>query len=85
MSLPSIGYTIRSFDSTTGEIYVEFAGGPTFPIPLPIKDGLYPEGDELDALIKTYTPVAFYARVDQVTVVQNADSISALVVPVSTT
>lgn len=77
----TVTYTVKSFDPITGEIEVQFDAGPIVPILLPVVNGLFPEAGELDALIRTYTPIYYYDRTSEVIAASNAAAIQALVTP----
>jgi hypothetical protein len=49
-------YKIRQFDKTNGQILVEFESLPIVAIDLPVVDGKYPEGSELDSIIQGFFP-----------------------------
>lgn len=78
----SIEYKIRGFDQSSGTITVEFADFPLFSIDLPINDGRYPEGEELDGYIKGFLPVWLLERKQVIqSGITNASSIASLVEP----
>jgi len=66
----SIEYTIDSFHAATGSIQVRFHNldipeGIVFSITLPLNNGQYPRGEELDSLIRSHTPVDIFERAKQ--------------------
>lgn len=74
-------YTIRAFDETFGQLTIE-CGSQVFAFDVPIVDGNYITGDELDARIQQACPVWHDERIATVASgVGNADIIKALVVP----
>jgi hypothetical protein len=78
----SIEYKIRSFNQTTGSIVVEFMDFTPFNIDLPVENGLYPEGEALDAYIRGFLPVWVVERKQVIQAgVSNAEAIASLVEP----
>jgi hypothetical protein len=76
-------YQITFFDPSKHEIGVSFRHGANVhkvSIKLPVVNGLYPEGAELDNYITSFSPyLAQEANIKSVDVVSNADYISSLV------
>lgn len=77
-----VNYTIRSFDKLNGQILVEFENLPTFAIDLPIIDGKYPEGEDLENIIQGYAPIWLIERKQTLNQgISNEGYIESLVVP----
>lgn len=75
-------YQIISFDESVGQIVVECSEGITFALDLPIENGLYPEGDELDTLIKQFLPTWVIHRKQIIASgVSNVNNIKKIIVP----
>jgi hypothetical protein len=75
-------YIIRSFDINSGQITVEYEGQWTYAIDLPIVNGMFPVGEELESLIQQYAPVWLLERKNALEAgVSNSAEIEALVVP----
>lgn len=74
-------YKVVSFNKMSGQLMIEVAKElPPIPIDVPIRDGLYITGAELDAHIKGFIPVDFINRQLQINNgVANADALLALV------
>ena len=81
MNYLSVTYIIREFDPDMNQILVEFDGAPIVPVLLPVTDGMYPVGAELETLIRSYTPIAFYEAQAAKVTVANASDIASLVIP----
>jgi hypothetical protein len=74
-------YIIRSFDAVNGSIVVDYQGV-VFNLDLPVENGRYPEGAELDAHITMYLPVWVIERKNLLAQgVENEASIASLVQP----
>jgi hypothetical protein len=74
-------YIIRSFNELNGSILVDYQGV-VFNLDLPIENGKYPEGAELDAHITMYLPVWAIERKNLLAQgVENKTSIASLVQP----
>lgn len=74
-------YTIRAFNENFGQLTIE-CGSQIFAFDVPIVDGNYIIGDELDARIQASCPVWHDERIATVAAgVGNAEAIKALVVP----
>lgn len=71
-------YTIVGFDKATGQIEVE-CEGETFALTLPVRERLYPTGDELHRLILSFIPVESITRRSEVPQVVNAAQLRLLV------
>lgn len=77
-----ISYKIRAFNKVTGSIVVEFENFAPFNIDLPLNDGKYPEGQELDQYIRGFLPIEFVKRIQTIAQgVENETSIESLVEP----
>jgi hypothetical protein len=77
-------YIIRSFDQTRGSIVVEYEGH-NINIDLPLVNGLYPTGAELDNHIQAYLPVEWIQRLNTIAAgISNSSDIASLVVPYPT-
>lgn len=74
-------YKVLNFDEATGQLTIQVAQELSpISIDIPIKDGLYIVGDELDAYIKGFIPVEFIERQQQINQgVPNSSEIAALV------
>ena len=74
-------YKIIAFDETIGQITVEHGEGIVFALDLPIENGAYPVGDELDVLIKQFLPTWVVERKQSIASgIRNIDGIKSLVV-----
>lgn len=74
-------YTIRAFNEEFGQLTIE-CGSQIFAFDIPIVDGNYITGDELDARIQEVCPVWHDERIATVAAgIGNTDAIKALVVP----
>lgn len=74
-------YIIRAFNHSTGTILVEYEGH-NINIDLPLVNGLYPTGAELDNHIQAYLPIEWVQRLKTVSAgVPNSADIANLVVP----
>ena len=72
-------YKIVKFDVANGQIKVK-AKNLYFNVDLPIVNGLFPVGEELDSLIQGFIPVWHWERLALLGAgVSNADAIQALV------
>lgn len=77
-----ITYKIRAFNKVTGSIVVEFQNFAPFNIDLPLVDGKYPEGQELDQYIRGFLPIEFVQRMQAIAQgVKNETTIENLVEP----
>jgi len=74
-------YKVTNFDETTGQLIVEFAQGMApLSVDVPIKDGLYITGEELDTYVQGFIPTWHLERQTQINAgVANADALKALV------
>ena len=73
-------YRIVKFDASQGQIAVK-CQGVYFNVDLPIVNGLFPVGEELDSLIQGFIPVWHFERQALLAAgVSNAGAIQALVV-----
>lgn len=81
--MDDIKYKIVGFDKAIGQIIVEFENWHPMPIDLHLTDdGIYPTGEELDALIKRYYPRGNIERkLAHEAGISNAHEIEALVQP----
>jgi hypothetical protein len=73
-------YKILSFNETTGQLTIEFAQGMSpLAVDVPIKDGLYITGEELDAYVQGFIPTWHLERLSQINQgVANAAELQAL-------
>ncbi|PHS68224.1 MAG: hypothetical protein COB23_09630 [Methylophaga sp.] len=77
-----MAYTIRSFNSITGQISVEFDGGQVYELEVPIQNGAYYNGQTLIDYINSYDPLAYNGRVIALAAnPSGGDSIASLVDP----
>jgi hypothetical protein len=77
-------YKITAFNEQIGQV-IAMVGDQSFAIDLPIFDGLYPTGDELDAYILGFFPPADTSRLDALSSgVANSAEIAAKVEPLTT-
>lgn len=75
-------YQIIAFNKDAGQIVVEYEDQWTFSLDLPVVDGLFPVGAELESLIQQYAPVWLVERQRALAAgVSNVADIEALVVP----
>lgn len=74
-------YKIIDFNSSTGQLTVEFAPNMApLSIDVPIKNGLFITGEELDSYIKGFVPTWHLERISQLNAgVSNADALTSLV------
>lgn len=78
-----MNYIVRSYDRNTGSISVEFEGCGVWNIDLPITDGKYPEGEELEHCIQSFAPVHIIERKNALEAgVINETVIQAIVEPI---
>lgn len=83
----SLLYKIRNFDASFGQILVQYylednSFNFESTIDLPVKDGKYPEGDELSNLINNLAPNWHFERINTIkTGVSNSSLIDNLVEP----
>jgi hypothetical protein len=75
-------YKVIDFNEATGQIFIDFAEGMTpLIVDVPIKDGLYITGAELDQYIKGFIPTWHLERHAQITAgVANVQELKNLVV-----
>lgn len=73
-------YKVLNFDEGAGQLIIEFAENMApLAIDVPIKDGLYITGEELDTYIKGFIPTWHLERQAQIQAgVANADQLKAL-------
>lgn len=81
--MSQINFVIRAFNEAEGQVIVEFDGIPPMAIDLVLdENGNVPEGDELDAAIRSYFPVWIIERRNKLAAgIPNAASVHARVVP----
>ena len=73
-------YKILSFNETTGQLTIEFAQGMSpLSVDVPIKDGLYITGEELDVYVQGFIPTWHIERQAQINQgVANAQELKVL-------
>ena len=75
-------FTVLRFDEQIGQITVAVEGFSPIAIDLPIQDGLYPIGEELERYVMGFFPAPDTSRADAISAgVANASEIAALVSP----
>jgi len=74
-------YKVTNFDETTGQLIVEFAQGMApLSVDVPIKNGLYITGEELNTYVQGFIPTWHLERQAQINQgVANAGDLKALV------
>ena len=76
-------YVIRAFNKELGQIVVEYAGQWTFALDLPIENGAFPIGEQLEEVIQGMSPTWLAERKAALaTQPANAEIIESLVQPV---
>jgi len=74
-------YIIRKFNAEQGQIVVEYAGQWIYSIDLPVENGKFPTGQQLEDVIQAMAPVWLLERKAALTLIDNAHEIQALVQP----
>jgi hypothetical protein len=74
-------YKVLSFNENTGQLIIEFAQGlAPLSVDVPIENGLYITGEELDTYVKGFIPTWHLERQSQINSgVANANTLKALV------
>jgi len=72
-------YIIRAFNQSTGSVLIEYEGH-NVNVDLPLVNGLYPTGTELDNYIQAYLPVEWIQRLNTIASgIPNSSDIAGLV------
>lgn len=74
-------YKVVNFDENTGQLVIDFAlGMAPITVDVPIKDGLYITGEELDAYVQGFIPTWHIERQTQISQgIANTNALKALV------
>lgn len=74
-------YKVLDFNENNGVITLDYLNGIVINLDLPVVDGAYPEGDELEDIIQRMYPAHFEQRQTAVKGATNIAALKALVVP----
>jgi hypothetical protein len=74
-------YKVLDFNENNGVITLDYLNGIVINLDLPVVDGAYPEGAELEDIIQRMYPAHFEQRQTAVKGASNIAAIKALVVP----
>jgi hypothetical protein len=74
-------YKVLDFNENNGVITLDYLNGIVINLDLPVVDGAYPEGAELEDIIQRMYPAHFEQRQTAVKGASNVAAIKALVIP----